>query len=179
MKNILLIFGTLLFLLTGMETCHAAGPWRGKVIDAETKGPIEGAAVVAVWEKEFRLDPAGAHTYFLDAEEAVTDRNGEFEIPAKIFISIPLVRKVRAPRFTIFKPGYGSFPWHQVSPKHIPDDLFTGKGALVELPKLKTKEERIESNDGANTVAPWSKTPVLQKLINSERVQFGFEPVGN
>ena len=133
-------------LLIPATACYAAGPWRGKVIDAETKQPVEGAAVVAVWEKDIS-GPAGTLQYFLDAEETATDKNGEFKIPFKIFLSIPGIRQVKGPFFTIFKPGYGSFPEHQVSPQEIPDTYFLGKTGVVELPKLnlKTREERLKN----------------------------------
>ena len=41
---------------------EAAGPWRGRVIDAETKEPVQGAVVVASWERVWRT-PAGGVPY--------------------------------------------------------------------------------------------------------------------
>jgi len=158
--------------------CYAAGPWKGRVIDSETKQPIEGAAVVAVWDKEWAGLGAGSSSNFLDAVETTTDNNGDFEISEQSFVSVPYFRKVKGPYFTIFKPGYGSFPRYQVTPTYTPDTLFEGSSAVVELPRMITNEERINSVDGAHTNAPWQKTPILLKLINSERIELGFEPTG-
>ena len=146
-KKHIVILITVVVALLMMATCsYAKGPWKGRVIDAETKQPIEGAAVVAVWKKVLNFLPPGPMDMYLDAEETVTDTKGEFVIPSKWFISIPFFRKVTGPRFTIFKPGYGSFPEHQVFPKYTPIELFEGKGVVVELPKLnlKTREERLK-----------------------------------
>jgi len=127
-------------------TAYHKGPWRGKVIDAKTKQPIEGAAVVAEWVKDF-TGPAGVATDFFDAAETRTDKNGEFRISSKWFINIiPFITGIGGPYFTIYKPGYGYFPRYQVSPQNISPDLFEGKGGVVELSelKLKTREEYLK-----------------------------------
>ena len=178
MKKRSLFFIVAFILLIPASACYAAGPWCGKVIDAETKQPIEGAAVVAVWEKNIS-GPAGTLQYFLDAEETATDKNGEFKIPFKIFFSVPGIRQVKGPFFTIYKPGYGVFPKQQISPRYLPDSLFEGKGAVVELPKYTIKEKRLDalrSADMPEVEVPRKKIPYLLKLINEERKNFGFEP---
>src|SRR4030067_3602137 len=58
---------------------YSDGPWSGKVIDAETKEPIEGAVVVAVWKKIYST-LTGDSSYFFDAIETITDRTGNFSI---------------------------------------------------------------------------------------------------
>lgn len=177
MKKFVLFLMAASVLLIPVTGCYAKGPWRGKVIDAETKQPIEGAAVVAVWNWELR-GPAGGETRFLDAEETATNKDGVFEIPSKSFLSIPLVRKVNGPYFTIYKPGYGTFPKQQISPQYLPDELFEVKGAIVELPKLTTKEKRLSALDNADLgdiIVPRKKIPYLKRLINEERKRFGLE----
>ena len=77
----------LLFLLVNYEYTIAAGPWRGKVIDAETKEPIEGAVVLAVWHRNYRT-PAGDNAYFYEAKEVLTNKEGRFEIPSYIQINL-------------------------------------------------------------------------------------------
>ncbi len=179
-KKLALILIGAIVLLLAVSSCYAKGPWRGKVIDAETKQPIEGAAVVAVWERE-TTTPAGTDTGFVDAAETVTNKEGEFEVPSRRYLSIPGIRKVSGPWFTIFKPGYGAFPQYQVSPTYTPATLFEGKGAIVELPKFKSREDRKKSyeaalgNVGAFEV-PRKKIPELLKLINYELKYFGLEP---
>jgi len=67
----------------------AKGPWRGQVLDAETKHPLEGVVVLAYWNR-YRFSLAqlvvGHQTpEFFDAVEAVTDAQGRWEIPKKSF----------------------------------------------------------------------------------------------
>jgi hypothetical protein len=124
---------------------------------------------------------AGAISSFLDASEAVTDKNGDFEIPEKSFLSIPYFRKVKGPFFTIFKPSYGAFPEYQVNirfPDLTPADYFETKGAIVELPKLKTKEDRLKKLIYANE--PFSdhndKKKKFIHTLNSEFIELGLVP---
>ena len=58
-------------------------PRRGKVIDAETREPIEDAVVMGYWDiyyLHYWLFPGGPSTYY-DARETVTDENGHFTLP--------------------------------------------------------------------------------------------------
>ena len=168
MKKIAFIF--LLVLLVPASGCYAKGPWRGKVIDAETKQPIEGAAVVAVWEKEWAGLGAGAITKFLNAAETITDKNGNFEISPKYFLSIPYFRKIKGPYLTIYKPGYGSFPLHQVSPQITPENLFENKRTVVELPTAKSWFDREKYLSDARTITevPDKYIPKFNKLKEKE-----------
>ncbi len=91
----------------------------GRVIDAETKKPIEGAAVVVHWV-EARGTVAGESTRFKDVKEVLTDKDGKWSITGPegsqgddltayltFFTGIHYTRK---PDFIIFKPGYCSYP---------------------------------------------------------------------
>jgi len=177
MKNILLSVSLACLLLSTATGCYAKGPWKGKVIDAETKQPIDGAAVVAVWYKSYR-GPAGLSTGYLDASETLTDKEGRFEIPSFWALHIFFVREISGPIFTIYKPGYGSYPRYQVSPKPpIPyETIFGEKEDVVELPKVKTNQERLDSLRGVSTPAPWGDVPKLKELVNKERIFLDFEP---
>jgi hypothetical protein len=176
MKKISLLLIVGMFLLIPATGCYAKGPWKGKIIDSETKQPLEGAAVVAVWYKAY-AGPAGTTDVFLDASEAVTNKDGEFEITSKSFLSVPLVRDVKGPFFTMFKPGYGSYPEFQVNikaPNLTAMEYFQTKGAVVELPKLKTRKERLDTLDSIHLFNPGGKTPNLMRLYNMERKSLGF-----
>jgi len=56
------------------------GTYKGEVIDADTREPIEGVVVLGVWDRE-QPTPAGAVHKFYDTKETVTNKNGDFEIP--------------------------------------------------------------------------------------------------
>lgn len=116
---------------------YADGPYHGKLIDRETKQPIEGAAVVAVWWKE---DPAPHPIItFYDAQETLTDQEGNFTVPGIIGGSINPLTKIREPLFTIFKPGHEGYDARKLAP---PGE--TGR-TIVQLRKALTREERSRS----------------------------------
>ena len=107
---------TFFLLLVSSNSFSADRTFRGKIIDAETLKPIEGAVVVAVW-KEARGGIAGPDTRFKDAKETLTDKNGEWSITGpegdedKLIgiLQIIGVFITRDPVFIIYKPGYREY----------------------------------------------------------------------
>lgn len=84
------------------------GPYYGRVVDAETGAPLEGAAVAGIWEFE-HLYFKSIYT-FANAQESTTDKDGRFELPlifAFTFYPISILRKIE---LLVFIPGYDSFP---------------------------------------------------------------------
>lgn len=133
--------GLCLTLLGAALPVRMDGPFRGKVLDADTKEPLEGAVAIVVWH---RPDPTTlGHTgIFVEAFETLTDPQGEFTLPA--FTSVN--PSVEPPNFRIFKPGYGSYPkFHTRAQGTLRDSA--RQPAVVELPKLKTREERLKVYD--------------------------------
>ncbi len=163
----------------------AAGPWKGKVIDIETKEPLEGAVVLAVWERVYRT-PTVASSYFYEAKEVLTDKEGRFEIPSYIPINLlPLISYMRGPSFTIFKPGYGSLRMglgeYLTGEKEI--EPYSGELSgymirvshnLIELQKLKTREERLRLLLIPPSI-PDNKMTKLIESINQEAVDLGLQ----
>lgn len=150
----------------------------GKVIDADTKEPIPGAVVLAVYYKEV-ITPVGTNDYIIDGQEVLTDQNGEFEIPSaqRWFVA---ERGFTRGCLTILKPGYGAFPNHRQS-KIIGGSRTwppSGKHIVYELPKLKTKEERKENVGFMNTYdeIPYQKRELYMKAINEECITVGLSP---
>ena len=172
-KLIFLVILSLSFIST-TGCAIEMGPWHGKVIDAKTKQPIEGAAVVAVFGKDCPALGSGPVEYFYDAKETLTDKNGDFYIP--VFRSITFICGIRFPEFTIFKPGYGSFPQYQVSPK---SSFISEEGTVVELPRVTDKNKRLgilsttESQVVTWMDAPSKKVPSFIKLIHEEDANLG------
>lgn len=86
------------------------GDFKGKVIDAEAKEPIEGAVVVAIYDVTIR-DSFHSGSAHADVQETLTDSNGEFHIPGNTFsYPSPLAVSAEKTRFIIFKPGYVTYP---------------------------------------------------------------------
>jgi hypothetical protein len=108
-----------------------SGPYRGRVIDAQTKEAIKGAVVVAVW---YYSVPAMAHpvTMFHNAVEVLTDAEGIFvvEAPWTELFALPCTS---FPVFTIFKPGYIHFQGWFASPEAMADRRNRSLVGVVEL----------------------------------------------
>ncbi len=186
MKTISLL---ILFLIFTCDTeAFAAGPWKGQVIDIETKEPLEGAVVLAVWHRNYRT-PAGDNAYFYEAKEVLTDKEGRFEIPSYTPINLlPLISYIEGPSFTIFKPGYGSLQMalgdYLTGEKKL--EPYGGKlplsgymirvsSGIIELQKLKTRDERVKVLLIPPSI-PDDKMSNLIELINEEAIGLGLQP---
>lgn len=74
------VIGLFFILLLVSQSAYATDmTYQGKVIDADTLEPIEGAVVVAIWN-ESRAFITGSDTRFKDAKEVLTDKNGDWAI---------------------------------------------------------------------------------------------------
>ncbi len=166
---------------------YSDGPWKGTIIDTETKQPIQGAVVVAIWHKEYG-GPVGPYTYFLDAKEVLSDAKGNFLVPKFWKLNaLPLIRWFDGPRFEIFKPGYTAFPgrgldyfekYFPQSPLRVDFDTLAEmfkRGVVVELMKLEAKDERGMNIPGSLDDVGAEKLPVFYQLINEERRNLGLE----
>jgi hypothetical protein len=151
------------------------GPYRGRVIDADTKLPLAGAVVVAYWYRE-TVAPAPVHStdVILTAREAVTDDDGRFVLDARD-VEETAPRRTLRPYFIIFMPGYGNFPNQQRQFQQIPRRLFDGSGTQIELLRLQTRSERIDSIHVFPALLPRSLVPRLSALVNVERSRLGLK----
>jgi len=173
--------------LNSASVAVAGGPWKGKIIDIETKEPLEGAVVVAVWMRAYRT-PAGDNTYFYNAREVLTDKEGRFEIPSYRPINLlPIISYIREPEFTIFKPGYLC-----LSGRHLDENIvgnpaeFERDGKMyklspgvIELPRLKTREEKLNKLPGSSDPfdGHGEKKRNYMRLLNAARIELGLDPV--
>jgi hypothetical protein len=163
--------------------------FKGRVIDAETKEPIEGAVVVAQYHVNM-LGPTGSHTTLIDVQEALTDKKGEFYLPSLTKVINPFSTGYDT-SFLIWKPAYkGENIWggyfFAKEPGTVENRPVHAEGGLVlkpvrlgivELERTKTKEERRKAMP-----TPFGKDSDAKKqkefigLINEERKSFGFKP---
>jgi len=162
--------------------------FRGKVIDAETKAPIEGAVVVVIYNTHTIMGgPAGGWSTIIKVKETLTDKSGEFSFPAYTTVMNPNATDFYTD-FIIYKPGYGSFPGFQACPPppyvghetHFSEKR--GKriefqknsktisfiAGIIELPKVKTWEERRKANPSAISDIPTSEWPILNEMTEKE-----------
>lgn len=155
--------------------------YRGRVVDAETKRPLEGAAVVAVWQREAALFGGHGPAYdYHDALEVVTDAQGEFTIPAQTHVT--LIGRITEPRFVVYYPGYVPYPGVGTKPQGEAEKLsYERKVFEIELPMTKTRDDRGRHADRPVYLdhrVPEAKTPTLMTLINQEREALGLKPIG-
>jgi len=159
---------------------YTSAPYRGRVIDTETKAPIEGAVVLAIWYSEtMMLAPESPAVDYHDALEVLTDSKGEFTVPWKI--NFTLFGKIRKPVFFIYYPGYAPFPsvyYTKLGGLGMVKDANGSGFTTVELPKLKTREEeRLEGLPNSDPEVPREKKKNLTRLENVERVKLGMPPL--
>jgi hypothetical protein len=119
----------------------------GKIIDYDTKEPIEGVVVMALWTTDvFRLTIEPDEKYY-DYFETLSDKDGEFRIPGK---GPFLLRDINPPDIEIFKTGYLSIPLHDLGPMFMdmsPFSRYVQKidGKFIISFKKRSMEERKES----------------------------------
>jgi hypothetical protein len=168
----------------GLRIAEAAGPWKAQIVNAETGQPLEGVVVLAYWLKMTR-GPGGASPSFYDAEEVVTGPDGRFTIPSRSTFTLNPFTYIKDAQFKIFKPGYGAWGirgWKGERPKEWQDltvgEILTKEGIVIELPPLRTRDERLRFYHGLSvsppTLVPPDRTKRLDEAIRMERAYLGF-----
>ncbi len=112
MKKILFLsMAAFLVVISFAQTSQADWPitsypeFRGRVIDADTKEPIEGAVAVVYYMRDMLIGgPGGPGYYILHAKERLTDKKGEFQFPS--YTSFHILSDGGSSNFIFFKPGY-------------------------------------------------------------------------
>ena len=95
-------------------------PRKGKVIDADTKEPIEGAVVLGSWEifyLHYFLFPPGGPTAHYAARGTVTDENGHFTLPGLGLRPYP--GDLKSPTVHVAKKQYECLPVPWMSERHL------------------------------------------------------------
>lgn len=161
------------------------GPFSGKVVDAETKKPIEGVVVLIEWRQGHLF----AGSTFVDAQETLTDKEGEFYIPG-VWIFNPWKRLMMkaSTYFLIYKSGYGTTNDSEIKymvgaltedwDVRSPDIEFDSRGKPVILLKKLTVEERKKYSTPGDANVPFEKQKLLIQEINKEGRFLGLGEIG-
>jgi hypothetical protein len=153
-------------------------PYRGLILDSDTKAPLAGAVVVAMWVRE-RVYPFQVNTEHYAVRETVTDAEGRFVMEVKD-IEEGAPRRTRKPEFLVFLPGYGTYPYGYTAPKGFLAELFEGSGTTIELPRLAGRRQRLDSLSTADphrfSETPHKDLPRLMKAVDAERIAVGLRP---
>jgi len=187
-RRLVLLLIVALAVLFGPPAAGAAGPWKAQVVNAETGQPLEGVVVLMYWIK-YTGGPAGwAGGEFYDAEEVVTGQDGRFVVPSRWVFTLNPFKKVFR-QMVIFKPGYGQWEfrdakeweklsdWESKARRGEAWKQFEGDGVVMDLPPLKTREERLKfygSFRGSPTLVPPERTKQLDEAQDAERAYLGF-----
>ena len=171
----LISFCTFLWLFTSGCVQYIArydGLYEGKIVDAETRVPIEGVVVLGVWYKEAPT-VAGAVSSYYDARETITDGNGDFKIPGK---GLKILSDVGAMNVLIFKSGYeyiGLWPWETF--RNMEKILWEGEKAIIPLRKLTMAERRESATFPHDAGTPEEKAKMMIEEMRKERKERGLD----
>ncbi len=200
-KYLFLSMAAFLVIISFAQTSQADWPifsrpeFRGRIIDAETKQPIEGAVAVVYYSADMLIGgPGGPNSYVFHAKECLTDKKGEFYFPS--YSSFHIISKGIGARFIFYKPGYmASYGPMYVNP-FIMEDYFSAdeagkvgeihvkqgtpasyKGLLgiVELKQAKTREEKLRTMPSPPADYTSKELPIFIKLINEEGRNLGLK----
>jgi hypothetical protein len=193
--------GVVMIVFIAMGSCVQAKTFKGRVIDADTKEPIAGAVVVAVWKTE-TTTPTATHSNLKEVKECLTDKDGEWSImgpKGRADEPIPgsslFIPYTKEPEFIVFKPGYCSWPnGFSIDACRNRIKIIGGKdggigeGGTLELPKLTSREdrlkaERIEVDPTGEIFADKQKAREIKnflRLLNEEKRFLGLDeyPLG-
>ena len=157
------------------------GPYRGTVVDADTKEPIEGVVILVEWSDPPAQILRGG-TILIDAQETVTNSSGEFYISG-IWVFNPLKRLTAGVAIYIYKSGYQAiktvvwkkWPEFEASIKGIKYTIEDGKPVFL-LKRLATIEERRRFFQPSHShLAPYEKQRLLLQEIKKERKFLGLD----
>ncbi len=164
--------GVLLGLAAGgsVGAVEKWGPFRGQLVDAETGQGLAGAAILVVWWREVP-NPVHPTQEFYEAREAVTDAEGRFEVPR---LSPPVFSAfIRPGQVIYFAPGYR--PLREVVTP--PDGQPFVAPTVVEMRRLKTREELLAKRRSRPALVPPERMRHLIRAVNVERAMLGLGPV--
>ncbi len=201
MKNIITL--SMLIILTFLATSahawliYSKPEFRGRIIDAETKQPIEGVVVVVVYKDHTIVGgPGGGGTSVIKAKETLTDKKGEFYFSAYTTLMGPNSREHYVD-FIIFKPGYSygspalnlytreKFFATDIIGKEgeiLDDSILSGKTwkgvlGIVEMKKAKTREEKWKAPMFSTSGLKSKNLPILYKAIDEAEKNLRMEGI--
>ncbi len=153
--------------------------FEGRVIDAGTGEPIEGAVVMATYYERY-YTPISSDIEPIKVKQTLTDKDGRFRFPEYTTIISPF-RAVDRVAFTIFRSDYVAVDGFYL------ENIFTGKPpeeekaelpwrwkqdlimrfapGVVALPKLRTVEEMRLNASSVGTPHPPPKDSLLNKAV--------------
>ncbi len=156
-------------LLSGLRTAV----YHGQIVDEETGAPLASAVVTVIWGNSSYLGYEAGPREFLNAQESVTDGNGNFTLQVSAGFNRKLFALVSDPWIVMYQPGYEPLI-HENFQRHgfeTVDALVAAleSGLTVKLRKLRKDEIRkyVDSGDVVWPLdTPFERIPNLIRAIN-------------
>jgi hypothetical protein len=142
----------------------------GKIVNYDTRKPMEGVVVSCVWFYDQVLFSEAPKREFYDYSETLTDQDGSFRIPGK---GLCIIRNIYPPTISIFKAGYSILYLQDFalnSSQNLPsgDEVKCVDGKAIVHFRKKPLEERIRYLQSHSVV------PLFQMMhggISTEKVR--------
>jgi hypothetical protein len=188
-----IIFSTVFLFLFASQNAQASWliyhkpAFEGKVIDIDTKIPIEGAVILAYYERSFVIG-FGEGPVVFSIQETLTDKEGKFVVPSYTTVMLPVFLGAKV-SIGVYKPGYAQTganeeQFSKNGWKHIEEytwypnttKIIKFHDGVFELPKLETKEDRIRAVPSRESDSPSHMLEgqrLLTQAINEEYRHFG------
>lgn len=175
---------------------YSAKPITARVVDSQTKEPLEGVVVVAHWE--LQGGPEGNRQGDLTVLEAVTDHSGTFHFPAWGPKKVPTGRPINArlqeldPELLFFKSGHRFFAaknWNHTDVQQAASVRFSDyDGQTIEMPKfegtLSEYARELSKSEGLLldplfTQCGWRNLPLMLNALGQQQKVFDAAGLGN
>jgi len=168
-RNLFLIVLAAYALCGCVSLVYYDGTYHGRVIDAQTREPIEGAVVLGVWSKGYMGAGGIAHEYY-DARETVTDAQGDFTIEG---MGPRVMTHLQKMDVVIFKAGYehvGLTSWDSLKTAiYFRDRVQWENGkAIIPLDRW-PMERRLKRFDASVGSVPNEKQKLLLEEIEKDK----------
>lgn len=170
-----LIRALVVFILLKVFVMHGCyGPYRGVVLDKNTGEPVEGVVVMATYYRTF-ISPGGdVEGAVLDAQETVTDEDGEFLLwPKNVFALPGILCWFSPPEIRFVKPHYFFEHYRDIWQSYyswIPMTVRIGK---INESDLKSVEKASWSLGGTGNTSKWVEYKIkkFRDTLNAEHVR--------
>ena len=165
-------------LLSGLST----DVYRGQVVDEETGAPLAGAVVTVIWGNSSYLGYEAGPREFLNAQETVTDSNGNFTLQVSAGFNRKLFTLVSDPWIVMYQPGYEPLMEDNFKRRGFEtvDALVAAleSGLTVKLRKLRKDEIRkyVDRRVVWPSDTPFERIPNLMRAINIQSKMAGVPP---
>lgn len=162
-----------LFICSGcVSMLRYDGPYKGRVIDAQTGQPVEGAVAHGTWSR-IHFVPTGSSSEYYDSYEMLTDKNGEFKIPGQ---GLLVLSNIDDMSLTIFKAGYKQWRpnnWSGLRDWKSDDSLTWDESGVGTFKMRKMTLEERRQRGVTMPFGPSKSQKLLRRECNKENIEIG------